>query len=35
MGRMSFTKELKALATASEGMDASCCHEAVLQPVRR
>ena len=30
MGRMSFTQELKALATSSEGMDASDCWREVL-----
>jgi len=30
MGRMSFTQELKALATASEGMDAGGCWREVL-----
>ena len=30
MGRMSFTRELKALATASEGMDAGGCWQEVL-----
>ena len=30
MGRMSFTQELKELATASEGMDAGGCWREVI-----
>ena len=30
MGRVSFTQELKELATASEGMDAGACWREVL-----